>query len=65
MTQNHTMPENVNVLLIGTGGREHALGRRLADSPRLGTLWVQQGANAGLASLGRGFPDPWEGRSRP
>ncbi|MEC8321372.1 MAG: phosphoribosylamine--glycine ligase [Planctomycetota bacterium] len=57
MTQNHTMPETVNVLLIGTGGREHALGRRLADSPRLGTLWVQQGANAGLASLGRTCPE--------
>ena len=57
MTQQHTMPDTVNVLLVGTGGREHALGRRLADSPRLGTLWVQQGANAGLASLGRTCPE--------
>ena len=58
MTQNHTMPEHLNVLLVGTGGREHALARRLADSPRLGTLWVQQGANAGLAALGRVCPEP-------
>ena len=57
MTQNHTIPERVNVLLVGTGGREHALARRLADSPRLGTLWIQQGANAGLAALGRTCPE--------
>ena len=57
MTSNHTIPERMNVLLIGTGGREHALARRLVDSPRLETLWIQQGANAGLAALGRTCPE--------
>ncbi|MBX3361746.1 MAG: phosphoribosylamine--glycine ligase [Phycisphaeraceae bacterium] len=42
----------VNVLLLGTGGREHALALKLRQSPRLGTLHVQPDANAGLLSLG-------------
>ncbi len=48
-----TCPDRVNVLLIGAGGREHALARALARSPRLGTLWVDPDANPGIASLGR------------
>ena len=55
--KHRSIPESVNVLLVGTGGREHALARRLVDSPRLGTLWVQAGANAGLAELGRTCPE--------
>ncbi len=51
------VPDRVNVLLLGTGGREHALAWRLSQSPRLGTLWVQRGANAGLALLGRECPE--------
>ncbi len=51
------VPDRVNVLLLGTGGREHALAWRLSQSPRLGTLWVQRGANAGLASLGQACPE--------
>lgn len=42
----------VNVVLLGTGGREHALALKLRQSPRLGKLFVQQDANAGLRSLG-------------
>ncbi|HHN78235.1 MAG TPA: phosphoribosylamine--glycine ligase [Phycisphaerales bacterium] len=48
-----TCPDRVNVLLIGTGGREHALARVIARSPRLGSLWVDPNANPGIASLGR------------
>lgn len=48
-----TCPDRVNVLLIGTGGREHALARAIARSPRLGTLWVDPAANPGIAALGR------------
>jgi phosphoribosylamine--glycine ligase len=42
----------VNVLLLGTGGREHALALKLRQSPRLGKLHVQPDANAGLRELG-------------
>lgn len=45
-------PDRVNVLLVGNGGREHAIARALTRSPRLGTLHVQPDANPGLAALG-------------
>ena len=38
----------MNVLLLGSGGREHALAWRLAQSPWLGTLWAALG-NPGIA----------------
>ena len=53
-----TTPRPLNVLLIGGGGREHALARAIARSPRLGTLHVTHPANPGLASLGRAVDVP-------
>ncbi len=40
----------MKVLLIGNGGREHALAWKIAQSPRLGRLYCQPG-NAGTAQL--------------
>jgi len=51
-------PSPCNILLLGTGGREHALAWKLRQSPRLGTLWVEPTANAGLLALGRPCPEP-------
>ncbi|WP_316861397.1 phosphoribosylamine--glycine ligase [uncultured Cohaesibacter sp.] len=44
------MTDRLNVLLIGSGGREHALAYGLKKSPRLGQLYVAPG-NAGLLQL--------------
>ena len=41
----------MNILLVGSGGREHALAWKMSASPRLGRLWVAPG-NAGTARLG-------------
>ncbi|TLP45487.1 MULTISPECIES: phosphoribosylamine--glycine ligase [Cohaesibacter] len=41
------MSDRLNILLIGSGGREHALAFGLKKSPRLGKLYVAPG-NAGL-----------------
>jgi phosphoribosylamine--glycine ligase len=45
----------VNVLLIGAGGREHALAWALSASPLIGTLHVCPG-NAGIAEIARCDP---------
>lgn len=41
----------MNVLIIGSGGREHALAWKVAQSPRLSKLYIASG-NAGTASCG-------------
>lgn len=55
-------PDRVNVLLVGGGGREHALAWRLSQSPRLGDLFVTHAGNPGLAALGRPCAAPTEAR---
>jgi phosphoribosylamine---glycine ligase len=47
----------VNVLLVGGGGREHALAHALKRSPRLGTLYTTHPGNPGLASLAQSLGD--------
>jgi phosphoribosylamine--glycine ligase len=41
----------MDVLLVGSGGREHALAWKIVQSPRLDTLYIAPG-NAGTASVG-------------
>ena len=45
----------MNILLLGSGGREHALAWKLAQSPLLTRLFIAPG-NAGTASLGTNLP---------
>ncbi|MDA1007707.1 MAG: phosphoribosylamine--glycine ligase [Planctomycetota bacterium] len=52
-----SVPDRINVLLIGTGGREHALAWKMRQSARLGDLWVQKEANAALQELGQICPE--------
>ena len=41
----------MNILLLGSGGREHALAWKIAQSPRVGNLFIAPG-NAGTDSVG-------------
>ncbi|MGC3977210.1 MAG: phosphoribosylamine--glycine ligase [Paludibacteraceae bacterium] len=45
----------MNILLLGSGGREHALAWKLAKSPRLSTLYIAPG-NAGTKNAGTNLP---------
>ena len=45
----------MNVLIIGAGGREHALGWKLKQSPKCGRLFFAPG-NGGTAELGQNVP---------
>ncbi len=56
MAKPRPCPEQCNMLLIGGGGREHALAWKLKQSRRLGKLWTSGSSNAGLAKLGTPCP---------
>ena len=45
----------MNILLLGSGGREHAMAWKIAKSPKLTTLFIAPG-NPGTASVGTNLP---------
>ena len=53
--------EKIDILLLGSGGREHALLAKLAQSPRAGKLWVAPGNGGMLALAEKAELDPEDG----
>jgi phosphoribosylamine--glycine ligase len=45
----------MNILLLGSGGREHAIGWKLLQSPKVKNLFIAPG-NAGTSSIGKNIP---------
>lgn len=50
-----TLGKSIDVLLIGSGGREHALAWKLAQSPRTEKLYIAPG-NGGTGQVGENVP---------
>ncbi len=49
------VPDDLKLLLLGSGGREHALAWKISQCPRLSKLYIAPG-NAGTAELGENVP---------
>jgi len=53
--KNSLKKETMNVLLLGSGGREHAISWKLSQSPLLSKLYIAPG-NAGTSKIGTNLP---------
>lgn len=45
------LTDSINILLLGSGGREHALAKKIAESPRVAKLYIAEG-NGGTSNCG-------------
>jgi phosphoribosylamine---glycine ligase len=54
LSENHYIIK-MNILLLGSGGREHAMAWKIAQSPKLKQLFIAPG-NPGTATLGTNLP---------
>lgn len=50
------MSDALKILLVGGGGREHALAWKIRQSPRCAELWASDVSNPGLAALAQPCP---------
>ena len=53
-------PDKCNVLLIGGGGREHALAWKMSQSPKLGKLYATDCSNGGIAAFAKPCEKKWD-----
>lgn len=53
-------PKKVNVLLIGKGGREHAIARKLTESRRLGDFFTTDPGNPAIDALAKPIDVPFD-----
>jgi phosphoribosylamine--glycine ligase len=53
-------PEKCNVLLVGGGGREHALAWKISQSPKLGKLYATDCSNGGISSIAEPCDKKWD-----
>jgi len=59
LTLQSKISKRMNVLLIGSGGREHTLAWKLNQSPQLNKLFISPG-NAGTATVGTNVSLDWK-----
>lgn len=45
------LTDSINILLLGSGGREHALAKKISESPRVAKLYIAEG-NGGTSDCG-------------
>lgn len=55
-----TSKDRLNVLIVGGGGREHALAWKMSRSPSLGTLFATHTDNPGIAAHAKATDFPYE-----
>ena len=56
----HRRKERLNVLLVGGGGREHALAQKMSRSPSLGALYATHTGNPGIAAHAKPTDCPYD-----
>ncbi|MCH2152101.1 MAG: phosphoribosylamine--glycine ligase [Phycisphaerales bacterium] len=57
--QSSPCPDSCRILLIGGGGREHALAWKLSQSPRCSALYATGITNGGIAQCAEPCPHDW------
>lgn len=60
-----TPPDRFRILLVGGGGREHALAWKLAQSPRCEALFTTHPENPGVAAHATGVGYPFDLKDQP
>ena len=60
MSSKYACPNPCNVLLVGGGGREHALAWKMKQSENLGTLYATNWENGGISTIAERCDEQWD-----